>query len=60
MFKFRKKNVLVIGDNYNDKDMMDCGGISVTADKSKVDGDFFVELNDKLLPAGRLIKQILN
>src|SRR3989338_1481454 len=27
LLKLKKKNILVIGDNYNDKEMMDAGGI---------------------------------
>lgn len=60
LFKLEKKNILVIGDNYNDKEMMDCGGISITADKKRVSGDFFVNLDDELLPVGRVMQQILN
>jgi hydroxymethylpyrimidine pyrophosphatase-like HAD family hydrolase len=59
LFKFKKKNVLVIGDNYNDAEMMAVGGISVTADKDRVEGDFFVELNGKKLPAEILMDKLL-
>tara|TARA_Y100000310_G_scaffold344805_1_gene459641 strand:- start:3844 stop:4617 length:774 start_codon:yes stop_codon:yes gene_type:complete len=59
MLKLKKKNVLVIGDNYNDADLLSVGGIAVTADKSRVTGDFYVELKGKRLPADILMTKIL-
>ena len=55
----KKENVLAIGDNYNDKEMMDCAGISVTADKTRVEGTYYVELNGEKLPADVMMTQIL-
>ena len=60
LLNLEQNNVLVIGDNYNDESMMSVGGISVTADKSRVDGDFWVPLNDKKLPAAVLMNKILS
>ncbi len=54
-----KKNVLAIGDNYNDKELLDEAEIAVTADKSRLDGDFYVPLNGERLPADILMEQIL-
>jgi len=58
--KLEKQNVLVIGDNYNDKSMMDIGGVRITADKDRVSGDFWVPLNGDRLPADILMDKILN
>ena len=58
LFKIKKENVLVIGDNYNDIEMMEAGGIKITADISRVNGDFYVDLNEKDLPASQLMEQI--
>jgi len=55
----KKENVLVIGDNYNDSEMMSLGKIAVTADKSRVKGDFYVELEGKRLPADILMERLL-
>tara|TARA_Y100000310_G_scaffold243748_1_gene248380 strand:- start:100 stop:864 length:765 start_codon:yes stop_codon:yes gene_type:complete len=57
--KLTKKNVLVIGDNYNDSEMMSVGRIAVSADRSRVRGDFYVELSGKRLPANRLMERLL-
>ncbi len=55
----KTKNVLVIGDNYNDREMMSVGKIAVTADKNRVKGDFYVELEGKRLPADILMERLL-
>ncbi len=60
LLKLNKKDILVIGDNYNDKEMIGAGGISISADKTRVGGDFFVNLDGKTLPADQLMEQILN
>jgi len=57
--KLKKENVLAIGDNYNDRELLDSAGIAVTADKSRVSGDFYIPLNNKNLPAKQLIDQIM-
>lgn len=55
-----KRNVLAIGDNLNDKELLEEAGIAVTADKSRVRGDFFVPLLGERLPAAVMIDQILD
>jgi hydroxymethylpyrimidine pyrophosphatase-like HAD family hydrolase len=57
--RIKKSNVLAIGDNYNDKEMLDVAGIAITADKSRLDGNFYVSLNGKYLPAKQLMDRIL-
>ncbi|MDO8508286.1 MAG: HAD family hydrolase [Nanoarchaeota archaeon] len=59
LLKIKKNNVLVIGDNYNDSEMMAEGGIAVTADKDRVKGHFYVELEGQKLPADQLMESIL-
>jgi hydroxymethylpyrimidine pyrophosphatase-like HAD family hydrolase len=59
LFKLRKKNVLAIGDNYNDVELLDRAGIPVSADKERVTGKFFVHLDAELLPADQLMSQII-
>jgi hydroxymethylpyrimidine pyrophosphatase-like HAD family hydrolase len=56
--KYRKEEVLGIGDNVNDVEFLDVCGISVTADKSRVEGNFYIDRKDKL-PANILMKQIV-
>lgn len=55
-----KKNVLAIGDNLNDKEMIDAAGIAVSADKTRIEGDFFVPLEGEFLPADLMMQQIIN
>src|SRR3989344_4499355 len=59
MFKLKNKNVLALGDNYNDKELLNSVGVSVSADKERVEGDFYVPLNGKFLPADVLMGRIL-
>src|SRR3989339_18689 len=54
-----KKNSLAIGDNLNDAELLAQAGISVTADKERVKGDFYVPLFGEKLPADFLIDCIL-
>lgn len=60
VLKLNKKNVLSIGDNYNDKELLNASGLTVTADKSRLNGDFYIPLNNKDLPAGQLMSRIIN
>ena len=60
VFKLKKKNVLAIGDNYNDQEMLRESGTPVSADKSRVKGKFFIPLKGKFLPADLLMQKILS
>ena len=40
LFKLKKENVMAIGDNYNDQELLEESGISISADKSKGKGGF--------------------
>ena len=59
LFKINKENILAIGDNYNDKELLESAGISITCDRSRVNGDFFISKTSKGLPAKVLISKIL-
>ncbi len=60
IFKLKKANVMAIGDNYNDHELLEESGISISADKSRVKGKFYVPLKGKLLPADLLMQKILS
>jgi HAD superfamily hydrolase (TIGR01484 family) len=55
-----RENVMAIGDNLNDKELLAEAGIAVTADKSRVSGDFYVPLEGKRLPAAVMIDCVLS
>lgn len=59
LFKLDKKNVLAMGDNYNDEELFREAKISVSADKSRLRGDFYVPLKGKFLPADLLMQKII-
>jgi len=60
IFELKKENVLAIGDNYNDYELLKESGVSISADKSRVKGKFYVPLKDTLLPADNLMQKILS
>lgn len=60
IFKLKKENVIAIGDNYNDHELLKESGIPVSADKSRVNGTFYVPLKDTFLPADNLMQKILS
>ncbi len=60
LLHLKKENVLAIGDNYNDKQMLSGAGISVSADKSRLDADFYIPLKGKFLPADLLMQKIFS
>ncbi|MGY4884172.1 MAG: HAD family hydrolase [Nanobdellota archaeon] len=57
----KKENVMAIGDNYNDIQLLENSGLKITADKSRLPGDFYVELlsADGRLPADVMMEQVL-
>ena len=55
----KKENVMAIGDNYNDIGLFEQSGLKVTADKSRLQGDFYVDLEGERLPADIMMEQIL-
>src|ERR1035437_5809806 len=59
IFKLQKRNVMAIGDNYNDAELLQESGISISADKSRVKGKFYIPLDGRFLPADILMQKIL-
>lgn len=59
IFKLKKENVMAIGDNYNDHELLQASGMPISADKSRVQGKFYVPLEGKFLPADELMQKIL-
>lgn len=60
IFKLKKENIMAIGDNYNDHELLNEAGIAITADKSRVKGKFHIPLKGELLPADTLMEKILS
>lgn len=60
IFKLKKKNVMAIGDNYNDHELLSESGMPISADKERVKGKFHVPLEGKFLPADLLMQKILS
>lgn len=60
IFKLKKENVMAIGDNYNDHELLEESGTPISADKSRVNGKFYVPLKGALLPADNLMQKILS
>ncbi|MCF7859635.1 MAG: Cof-type HAD-IIB family hydrolase [Candidatus Cloacimonetes bacterium] len=59
LFNLRKENIMAIGDNYNDKELLEQAGIKITADKTRLPGDFCVQIGGECLPAEALMEQII-
>ncbi|MEK7539508.1 MAG: HAD-IIB family hydrolase [Patescibacteria group bacterium] len=59
IFKLKKQNVMAIGDNYNDSELLKESGIPISADKTRVPGKFYIPLEGKFLPADKLMQKIL-
>ncbi len=60
IFKLKKENVMAIGDNYNDHELLQASGMPISSDKSRIKGKFYVPLKGKFLPADILIQKILS
>lgn len=59
--RLKRENAMAIGDNYNDIELLREAGIAVTADRSRVEGDFYSDLSgNKRLPAATMMDCILN
>ena len=59
IFKLKKENIMAIGDNYNDQEMLNESGMPISADKSRVNGSFYIPLLGKFLPADNLMQKVL-
>jgi len=60
IFKLKKRNVMAIGDNYNDHELLEEAGVAISADKRRVRGKFHIPLDGKFLPADILMQKILS
>ncbi|MCX6752394.1 MAG: HAD-IIB family hydrolase [Candidatus Nomurabacteria bacterium] len=60
VFKLKRENVMAIGDNYNDQELVKESGMSVSADKTRVKAKFYVPLEGEFLPADVLMQKILS
>ena len=60
IFKLHKKNVMAIGDNFNDHELLQASGMPISADKSRVNGKFYVPLEGEFLPADKLMQKIMS
>lgn len=60
IFKLKKENVMAIGDNYNDHELLQASGTPISADKSRIKGKFYVPLEGEFLPADMLMQKILS
>ena len=60
IFKLKKKNVMAMGDNYNDAELLKKSGIPISADKNRVKGKFYAPLEDQFLPANNLMHKVLS
>ena len=49
-----------IGDNYNDLELLQESGMPISADKTRLQGKFFVPLEGEFLPADKLMQKILS
>ena len=59
IFKLKKQHVMAIGDNYNDQELLGESGMPISADKTRVQGKFYVPLQGKFLPADELMQKVL-
>ena len=60
IFKIKKENVMAIGDNYNDHELLQASGTPISADKTRIKGKFYVPSKGKFLPADVLLQKILS
>ena len=60
LLKLKKKNILAIGDNYNDREFFKLAGVTVSADKSRLKADYYVPLNGEKLPADILMSYLID
>ncbi len=60
IFKLKKENIMAIGDNYNDHELLQASGTPISADQTRIKGKFHVPLEGKFLPADKLMQKILS
>ncbi len=60
IFDLKKENVVAIGDNVNDMELLAEAGLPISADETRVEGKFSVPLKGEFLPAHVLSAKILS
>jgi HAD superfamily hydrolase (TIGR01484 family) len=60
ILKLKKSQVLFVGDNYNDVSLTNKVGLVVSADKSRLKGDIYVDMHKKKFPAEQVMDIFLN
>lgn len=60
IFKLNKENVMAMGDNYNDTELLNESGLPVSADQSRAEGKFYIPLEGEFLPADSLMQKVLS
>ena len=60
IFKLSKENVMAMGDNYNDIELLKESGTAISADKSRAEGKFYIPLEGEFLPADNLMQKVLS
>lgn len=57
----KREEIIAIGDRVNDKEMVEAAGIGVTADKTALEADYYIdEGSDGELPGETLVDMLLN
>ncbi len=59
LLKLKKEQILFVGDNYNDISIGKKVGIVVSADKSRLKGDIYVNMHKKKFPAEQVMDLFL-
>ncbi len=60
LLKLKKHQILFVGDNYNDVSLAGKVGVVVSADKTRLKGDLYVNLHGKKFPAEQVMDIFLN
>lgn len=60
LLKLKKSQILFVGDNYNDVSIGKKVGFVVSADKSRLKGDLYVDMHKRKFPAEQVMDIFLN
>ncbi len=60
IFNLQRENIMAIGDNYNDRELLAESGLPISTDRSRVEGTFYIPLESDRLPADVLMQKILS
>lgn len=59
IFKLKKENILFVGDNYNDVSLANDVGITVSVDKTRLKGDFYIKMKKTRFPTEEVLDWFL-